>query len=1141
MNCPNCITANPLEAKFCLNCGAPLPLTCPVCGVPALPTAKFCSQCGSSLESRALAPDLDAATAGAVNRAPSINLPSQAPFTLEAQNYERRQVTILFADVIGFSSLSEQMDPEDVVEIMRGAYPCLMNPIHHYMGTIIQVMGDGLLAFFGAPLAAEDDPERAVRAGLEIQGCVEGYADELLRERGILGFKVRVGIHTGLVVVGEMSPEQHLEYTALGDTVNLAARLEQNAPHGAVLISHETYRQVRGLFNVQPQAPMEIKGRRQPVQAYVVHSAKPQGWRIRTRGVEGVDTRMIGREPEMLALQNIYHDSIHAGEAALVLITGEAGLGKSRLLDEMIARIDLQDPDVWMFHGRAASATQNSPYAIFRDLFAQRFDIKESDNAAQALDCFRQGMSAYLEPDQADLVGQWVGFDFSLSPAVKRLAGGPALARLAALYMTHFFRQLANRPLLIFLEDLHWADDSSLDLITQLLAEIRSGGPAHLMFACAARPTLFERRPNWGEGTQGFTRLILLPLSRQFSRGLVEEIFKKAETVPAALVERIIDETEGSPFFIEELVKMLIEDGVIQTSNETWTIDPTRMNEPHVPPTLAGILQARLDSLPPAERQVLQRAAVVGRVFWDRLVGLLTDDPEEAAQVSNRLAALRERELIYRRERSSITGAEEYLFKHSLLQEAAYETVLLRQRRTYHARVAGWIEDNAGERLEEYLALIASHHVHAGQVTLAADWYTRAGERAASLGAPREACELFSTALELIPPDDRPRRWRTLLGRSAVLIILGEREARQADDAALLALAEETGDDEHLAEAYGRIGYYNYTLGNMTRSLENYNLALEAAKKSNSIALQATLLPLKLVVLSRLGDLQSAAALAEPALELAEATGNPVNLMRALTNVSIYYATIGDLARSTQLVQRQVEINQEQGNRISEAFGLSNLGYNYLLLGRYEHGRRVLERALEASRSVGARAPAAYNLLNLGLACWRLGDLQAARQAMNDSLPELQAIGDEIGLAYRQYYSGLIQEATGDLAGAGQCYLAAQADFARLEMLPLKIEAQAGLARLCLQRGQILEAESHATEVFSHLDQHGPQGQELPMLVYLTCVEVFSASNNQEQAERALENGRAELDGRAKEISDLAWRKTFLEAAPEHHKFIQIN
>ncbi len=673
-------------------------------------------------------------------------------------------------------------------------------------------------------------------------------------------------------------------------------------------------------------------------------------------------------------------------------------------------------------------------------------------------------MSAYLEPDQADLVGQLVGFDFSASPAVKRLSGSPALARLATLHIIDFFRQLSGKPLLIVLEDLHWADDSSLDLIIQLIAEIRSQGPARLMLACAARPTLFERRPNWGEGLQGFNRIALRPLSRRNSRRLVEEILKKAPVVPVSLVERIVDETEGSPFFIEELIKMLIEDGVIQTTGGPWRIDSVRIAALRVPPTLAGILQARLDSLPPEERQVLQRAAVVGRVFWDSLVGLLTDDPEEARQVSNRLAALRERELIYRRERSTIAGAEEYLFKHSLLQEAVYETVLLRQRRDYHHRVAAWIEANAGERLEEYPGLIAAHYMHAGQAAQAADWYNRAGERAAWLGAPQTAGELFSAALALAAPDDRSRRWRALCGRSGALLILGEREARQADDAVLLALAQETSDPQELAEAYSRIGYYNYTLGNLTTALDYYNLALDAAQGANSIALQATFLPMKLVILSRLGDIQSASALTEPALELAKAAGNPEILMRALTNVSIYYSVTGDLARAAQLVQQEVELNQEQGNRIGEAYGLGNLGYNFLLLGRYEQGRRVVERAIEASRAIDSRTLTAYNLLNLGLACWRQADLQNAQQALQDSLPELQAIGDQMGLAYQAFYSGLVQEAAGDLLEAAESYEAARLNFARLEAASLKIEAQAGLARLSLQQGQLPDAQLLAVQ-----------------------------------------------------------------------------
>jgi len=339
MNCPNCNAQNSPRALFCYNCGKPLPLVCPTCGEVSKPGAKFCSHCGTRLrEALKIVTPLDISDH---SKSGSTVSDTQSP-AIHTSIYERRQVTILFADITGYSTLSEFLDPEEVLDIMHAAYPCLIDPVKERGGTIVQIMGDGLLAFFGAPLAHEDDPERAIRAGLDIQRCVQTLALHLNTERGLIDFNVRIGIHAGLVVVGEMSPEKQLEYTALGDAVNLAARLQELAQPGTVLVSHEVFRHVRGLFDARIQPPMSVRGRQQTVQTYVITNAKQQSLYIRTRGVEGVDTHMVGREPEMLSLQNIYQETVVSGDAWLVLVTGEPGIGKSRLLDEFVNWVDLQ-------------------------------------------------------------------------------------------------------------------------------------------------------------------------------------------------------------------------------------------------------------------------------------------------------------------------------------------------------------------------------------------------------------------------------------------------------------------------------------------------------------------------------------------------------------------------------------------------------------------------------------------------------------------------------------------------------------------------------------------------------------------------------------------------------------------------------
>jgi predicted ATPase len=939
-------------------------------------------------------------------------------------------------------------------------------------------------------------------------------------------------------VVGDLNPERHLEYLALGDAVNLAARLQQNAPSDGVLISQATYQQVCGLFDVLLQEPLTVKGRQQVEQTYLVQQITPDHLRLRRRGIEGIQTHMVGREPEMAELQNCYQDAIQGGETHVILINGDAGIGKTRLLDEFAGWVATQPGSPSILHGRANANTQSVPYGIFRNLFAWSFEILENDNSSQALAKFRQGTKNFLDAEQADLVGQLAGFDFRNSPAVRRLLGNPSFGKIACLYMVNYFRQLAERPLLVLLEDLHWTDDSSLDLITELVASLGRESKTHLMIVCTARSQFFERRPKWGEGIPGFIRQELRLLSCLRSRALVAEILSKAESIPEALFECVLDEAEGSPFFIEELIKMLIDEGVIEIGRETWQVRLEKLAVVHIPPTLTGILQARLDSLPAAEKLVLQRAAVVGRTFWDGLVCALTEQEDEAHLVEAHLAELRRRGLVFHREHSTIAGNKEYLFKHALLRDAAYETVLLKHRRIYHRRVAEWIEANAGERLEEHLALVAGHYADGGHLDLAANWYTRAGERALSQCSMQEARNLFEQALKLIRPDDLPHRWRALLGHDEALGTLGELEERHADDSSLLALAQQLGDDSRLAVAYYRIGSQASIEGNNSASLHAFKQGLQAARRAGDLSMQAFILPMQVADLTTVGDLQAAAALVEQALEIAIQTGDKDILARALTNLAPYYLAIGDLTRSVQLMQQQVEINQEQGNRLGEGIGLVNLGYFYLSLGQFETGRGLLERSLQAARSMGARSFEAYGLLNLGLAEWRLGQPQDACQTLELSLPILEVLGDQRGLASRQFYLGLAYEKAGDLSGAAAQFEAARAAFKLLEAVTQMVEAQAGLVRLALLRSDLIQAEQNALEIIAYLEQHGPQGLELPILVYLTCARVFQVVGDAPRLQHTLENGRRELQARLDRIREAGWRETFLEAVPENRELM---
>ena len=632
-------------------------------------------------------------------------------------------------------------------------------------------MGDSVLAFFGAPIAHEDDPERAVRAALEITSAAEKYAQELEEEKGIQDFGVRVGINTGLVVVGEVGSDLRVEYTAMGDAVNLAARLEHDAPVGGILVSHDTYRHVQGVFDVQPQEPLAVKGKRELVQTYLIQQAKPRAFHKPLRGVEGIETRMVGREAELKHLQESFYTAIEEGELQVVTITGEAGVGKSRLLHEFDLWSELLPELFYYFKGRAVHEMQNSPYGLIRDLVAFRFQIQDSDPPSMVREKLETGVSLALgpgEPSQAvaHTIAYLLGFELGDSTQLASLRDDAQGVRDRALAnLAEYFGGLADQsPVLILLEDLHWADDSSLDALNHLALAL-SNQP--LMIITTARPQLFKRRPLWGEGQPFHSLLELLPLSKWDSRRLLAQILQKLDQVPDNLRNLVVGGAEGNPFFIEELIKMLIDDNVIVRGEEVWRLDSSLLTKVHVPPTLTGVLQARLDRLPLEERTVLQQASVVGRLFWDLAVvriNQLGGDEIEETNVGDRLSALRRREMVFQRETTAFKDAREYIFKHALLREITYEGVLKRLRRAYHGLVADWLLEQSGERLAEYTSLIADHLELAGRTEQAVDYLLEAGDRARGLYAHQEATAAYERALVLLKEQGEVERAaRTLM------------------------------------------------------------------------------------------------------------------------------------------------------------------------------------------------------------------------------------------------------------------------------------------------------------------------------------------------------------------------------------------
>jgi class 3 adenylate cyclase/tetratricopeptide (TPR) repeat protein len=1025
MNCAACGTENPASARFCVGCGAGLAARCPSCQADLPAGARFCPACGKPTK---LAADSQPAAA-------------QSPG-------QRKQVTVLFADFAGFTAFVHKQDAEDVRDYMSSVWEKLDSIIVAHGGLIEKHIGDAIMAVFGAKQAREDDPVQAVRAGLAMQA----WLTELRPEGARPGLQMRIGIHTGVVVVGPLGSTG--EFAATGDTVNLANRLEASAPLGGVLISHETYRLIFGFFDVQGLEPFSVKGRPELVQTYLVLQAKPRALAVQLRGVEGVETEMIGRKAELERLKATLQRVLGDNETRMITIVGDAGVGKSCLLREFQKWIEPLPHAIRLFHGRATPEMAGLPFSLMRDVFCARFEIQDSDPPVVAREKLERGIAGLLKRDgsrespelMAHFIGQLLGLDFSASPDLRDILGDPDQVRQRAFHcFTRFFTTVSRRgprpvpdiparpltpgegsggdphPLhahssaapglerpgtpagfggaFLVAEDLHWSDEGSLELLAHLA---RTCSRAPLLILCLARPDFLERRPDWGQSLAGQERISLGPLSRTESLTLVESILRKTPEIPQALRELIVGGAEGIPFYIEEIVKMLIDQKVIVPGPEAWSVEPARLAAARVPSTLTGVLQARLDDLLPMERLVLQRASVVGRIFWDTVLerlsapGPLAEADEEGGplpaseisadasslartrgEVQEALTGLRRKELILRAESSAFAGATEYGFKHELLRNVAYESVLKKVRRKHHGQAARWLLEQSGERSNEFAGMVAAHFEQAGRLVEAADWYGRAGQQARRGYAPSTAIEYFRKALSLRPAATDSRDVQNRLEWHEGLSEALGAQARFAEALevceAMRALAETLGDLAAQARAWNGLAFLNERLGKNRVSVDCAERAEALARAAGSTGRGERIraLHLKGWAFYRLSDAPAVLALGDQTLGLCLELGNRPGLATSYKLHGVAHLQLGHYGEAVHFFEQGLALYQELGDRRNTAAMWNNLGETARSRGDFLAAEGLYQKALAEVRQIGHRESEVIYLTNLSGA--RLG------------------------------------------------------------------------------------------------------------------------------------------------------------------------
>jgi len=911
---------------------------------------------------------------------------------------QQRQMTTVHLDATDLATmLYESGRDAEKVRTRMDALWARFGDIAQEGGGVIQSRTDDVgVALWGRSRISEDDPERAIRAALRMRDLVREEA------RGIFGsgwaptdespLPFSAGITTGPVLL-ERSAETGT-YTASGATLTLAGRIKDAAPPGTILVAHDTFVQVRGVFTFHPHEPIRIRGRKDPLEVYIAVLARPRAFRLKARGIEGIETKMIGREIELRLLQEAFTLTVEDGETQVVTVVGEAGVGKSRLLYEFTAWSDLIEQKFWLFEARATQPSMLQPYSLTRDLFSFRFQILDSDSLEVVHHKFVDGVASFMgegTSDQADLMGQLVGFDFSDRPAVvEALKDAEAFRRTALGHLGAFFESATRvNPVVIHVEDIHWADDRSLDLINSL---VRENAKLPLFVLCMARPSLYERRPQWGEGQRFHERIQLEPLSQLSSRRLVRELLKKMPEVPPELRDMIVERADGNPFYIEELIKALIDDSVIVKGDESWSIDRSRLSSVRIPPTLTGVLQSRLDSLPVELQQLLQRVSVVGRAFWQSAaIHVSRGEGLDGDEIETMLEDLRGREMVLRREESSFAGTVEYVFRHAILRDVTYGTLVPRQRRALHKLTADWLLDMGGDRAGEHTLLVAEHYERAGEPVLAAEQLRRAGEAATRVYAPEEAQATLLRARELVAaPEHRVARFEVDLALGELYGTTGRLDEGIHCLEAVLPEAKENGNRLVLARALGQLGRFAHWKSDREAAARYLQEALPLTRElGDDKALMFTL--------RQVGNIEADAAKAQPLLEeslaIAQRIGDrdaEASAMNALGNMWTYAE---NPARALASYERSLEIAREQGARAAEDIAAGNLFACLVQMGELERAERVLPSVLKRAEDLGDHMRLAHANENYAWLLVRQGRDDAARARLCNGVAHFRAIG----------------------------------------------------------------------------------------------------------------------------------------------------
>ena len=1017
---------------------------------------------------------------------------------------ERKQVTVLFADLKDSTELIRGLDPEAAQQLLDPALQRMMDAVHRFEGTVNQVLGDGIMALFGAPIAHEDHALRACYAALAMQAAMQAYTEEVRRSRG-LELRMRVGLNSGEVVVRAIGNDLHMDYSAVGETTHLAARMEQLATPGSIRLTASTLGLVEGLVQVTALGPIPIKGLVEPMAVFELTGVTTLRRRLQAAAVRGL-TRFVGRQPELDALRQALAQA-EAGHGQVVALVGEAGVGKSRLAYEFVHAHPT--PGWLVLESASVSYGKATPYFPVLDLLRRYCHVEDQDEA-RTVRAKVTGQVLTLDETLQDTIPALLSLlevlpedsPFrSLDPPQRRQRTLQALKRV-------LLRESQVQPLLLVFEDLHWIDTETQALLDSLVESLPT---ARLLLLVNYRP---EYQHGWGSKTY-YTQLRLDPLPPASADELLQALLGDDPSL-APLKPLLIARTAGNPFFLEESVRTLGETGVLVGEPGAYRLAQA-LPTIQVPATVQAVLAARIDRLPPEEKRLLQTAAVVGTEVPLPLLQAIAELPEAA--LHRGLAHLQAAEFLYE---TRLFPEQDYTFKHALTHEVAYGSLLLERRRVLHARIVEALEALAPERVAEQVERLAHHALRGEMWGKAVTYCQQAGARAHDRAAFREAVASFEQALQALAHlpepgdtrvlaielrlalggaltllgeygrhlallgeaealaralDDRARLGRVLAWMTIVLRVTGDHDGAMAAGQQALKLAVELGDSALQGEASLNLGQVYRAIGDLGRAAELLRRNVEAADGESgtpSTDLRIWSQAWLALTLGALGAFAEGRRHGEEALRLAMLEGRGDTPIAAHGCLGVLYLAKGDLEHAIRVLEQGLALCRASGNRDFLRVIVAGLGYASALQGRLAEGRALLEEGISESLRTGARQRPLW-VAWLSEVCRLAGRGEEAGQHARQALDLARQQKDRGEEAVALHQLGTVQAHADppDAAQAEAHYRQALALAETLGMRPLQAHCHHGLGRLYHQTGRVEPARtalSTAIDLYRAMD-----------------------------------------------------------------------